>query len=163
MPSTVVLISGANRGIGKGLLSQYLARSGYIVIAAVRNPEHATSKELANLSKGSGTQLVVVKLDVSSDTDALAAVKELKGQGIDHLDIVIANAGVMFAASKVSEAKISDIEGHMIANCYGVVRLYQAVLPLLRQSATPKWITIGSEIGAIGVSRDPIYLAEAPS
>lgn len=151
MSATIVLISGANRGIGRGLLERYLARPNHIVIAAIRNLEDARSKELVDLPKGSGSRLITVKVDASIDADAPAAVKELKRQGIDHLDIVIANAGVMYAASKVSEVKISDIEGHMIPNCYGVIRLYQAMLPLLLRSERPKWVTIGAGAASIGV------------
>lgn len=151
MSSTIVLISGANRGLGKGLLERYLARPDHIIIAANRNPEHATSKDLDKLPKGSGSRLIVVKVDGNNDSDSLNAAKELKRQGIDHLDIVIANAGVFFAIGKVSEVRITDIQGHFEPNVYGVVRLYQAMLPLLLKSCNPKWITIGSGAGHIEV------------
>lgn len=151
MASTIVLISGANRGIGKALLQRYLARPNHVLIAANRDPENASSKDLANLPRGSNTRLILVKLDAASETDAGNAVKELEKQGIDHLDLVIANAGTAYAFGKVSEIRIDDVKGHLEVNAYGVVRLFQATLPLLLKSSDPKWVTVGSIAGSIEV------------
>jgi norsolorinic acid ketoreductase len=38
MAPTTVLISGANRGLGRGLVERYLARDDHTVVAAVRDP-----------------------------------------------------------------------------------------------------------------------------
>ncbi|KAK4943665.1 hypothetical protein LTR10_016762 [Elasticomyces elasticus] len=149
MASTVVLISGANRGIGKELLKRYIARSNYTVIAANRDPEHVSSKELANLPRGSNSRLIVVKVDAVNDEDALNAAKELERQGIEHIDLVIANAAVAYAFGKVSHIAIDVIKGHFEPNFYGVIRLYHAMLPLLLKSSHPKWATVGSIAGSI--------------
>ncbi|KAI2783000.1 NAD(P)-binding protein [Daldinia loculata] len=149
MASTVVLITGANRGIGKGLAERYLALPNYKVIAANRNPEHPTSKELANLPKAPGSSLIIVKVEATSNTDAADAVKELQKQGIDHLDIVIANAAISLGFTKVVDAKVEDMYRTMDVNVFGVLRLFQATLPLLRKAATPKFVTIGSGAGSI--------------
>lgn len=151
MLPTVILISGANRGIGKGLLALYLAKPDHIIIAFNRNPEHATSKALVDLPRGEGTRLIVVKADVSVETDAAEAVAQLVAQGIDHIDTVIANAGIATVFPKVSEVTIADMRTHMEINVFGVISLYQATLPLLRNSDRPKWITIGSSAGSIQV------------
>jgi NAD(P)-dependent dehydrogenase (short-subunit alcohol dehydrogenase family) len=68
MPPTVVLITGANRGIGKGLLELYLLKPNHLVIAANRDPEHPTSKALAELPTADGTRLLVVKIDATVRT-----------------------------------------------------------------------------------------------
>ncbi|KAL2060963.1 hypothetical protein VTL71DRAFT_9015 [Oculimacula yallundae] len=149
MPSTIVLISGANRGLGKGLLELYLSKPNHTVIAANRDPTSSSSKDLALLPTGLGSHLIVVKVDASAETDALEAVKTISAQGIDHIDIVIANAGVSYIWPKVSELKIEDLQGHLIPNVFGVVRLFQATLGLLLKSKDPKWVTIGSTAGVI--------------
>lgn len=161
MAPTTVLISGANRGLGKGLLEIYVAKPDHTVIAAVRDPSHATAKALADLPTGAGSCVLVVKADASSESDALTAVKEIEKQGIDHLDIVIANAGVAYIFPKVSELKIADLEAHIVPNVYGVVRLYQATLPLLLKSESPKWVTMGSASAWFEVSAlVAIYFSE---
>jgi NAD(P)-dependent dehydrogenase (short-subunit alcohol dehydrogenase family) len=68
MTPTVVLITGANRGIGKGLLELYLLKPNHLVIAANRDPEHPTSKALAKLPTADGTSLLVVKIDATVRT-----------------------------------------------------------------------------------------------
>lgn len=151
MAPTIVLISGANRGLGKGLVERYLARNEHTIVAAVRDPDHQTSKALADLPTGQNSRLVVVKIDSTVETDALKAVEELSAQGIDHLDLVIANAGVARSFPKVSELKTAELQAHITPNVFGVVWLYQATLPLLRKSAQPKWVTMGSSAGQLEV------------
>lgn len=147
MTPTTVLISGANRGLGKGLLCLYLAKSNHIVIAANRNPAHPSSKALHDLPTGSGTKLVIVKIDASIESDASVAVKELQKQGIDHLDIVIASAGIATIYPLVKDLNTADLQAHIVPNVFGVVWLYQATRPLLLNAENPKWITMGSSAG----------------
>lgn len=151
MAPYTVLVSGANRGLGEGLLKLYLAKPNHTVIAANRDPSHPTSKALSSLLTGPGSRLIVVRVDASVENDALEAVKVLEKEGIEHLDLVIANAGVSYVWPKVSELKIADLEGHLIPNVYGAVRLYQATLPLLLKANRPKWVTMGSIAGNIEV------------
>lgn len=152
MAPTIVLISGANRGLGKGILQRYLAKPNHIVIAANRDPKNPSSKALADLPAGPGSRLVIVKIDASVESDPSEAVKELAAQGIDHVDIVVANAGVAFVFPKVSELKVADLQAHIVPNVFGVVWLYQAMLPLLLKSTNPKWATMGSGAGCLEVS-----------
>ncbi|KAJ8062820.1 hypothetical protein OCU04_008078 [Sclerotinia nivalis] len=144
MAPTIVLISGANRGIGKGLLELYLSKQNHTVIAANRDPNHPTSKALSDLPAAEGSSLIVVKLDATVPTDALEAVKQLESQGIDHIDIVVSNAAVCYSWPKVSEVKVEDIHGHFVPNVHGFIWLYQATLPLLKKSELGKFICIGS-------------------
>lgn len=87
-----------------------------------------------------------MKLDATSDTDATLVVQQLQREyNIVHVDIVFANAGVGYAIPKVSELKISDSKAHFETNVYGILRLYQAFLPLLKRSPNhPKWVSMGS-------------------
>jgi norsolorinic acid ketoreductase len=96
--------------------------------------------------------LVVVKIDSTVETDALKAVDEIQTQGINRLDLVIANAGMARSYPKVSELKVAELQAHLAPNVFGVVWLYQATLPLLRVSDQPKWVTMGSTAGSLGVS-----------
>ncbi|KAF2865592.1 hypothetical protein BDV95DRAFT_506868 [Massariosphaeria phaeospora] len=150
-PSTTVLITGANRGIGLGLTSCFLALAGHTVIAAVRDPAHATAQALQQLSKGADSQLVVVKLDASIEQDAHDAVAELQQKhGVDHLDIVIANAGIGYIYPSVADVKIADIRNHMEPNVYGMVALYQATRALLKKSKRePIFLPMGSSAGLL--------------
>ncbi|EON95676.1 putative aflatoxin biosynthesis ketoreductase nor-1 protein [Phaeoacremonium minimum UCRPA7] len=149
MSTTIVLITGASRGIGKGLLEQYLARPNYTVIAANRNPNDANSQALTRLPKGDGTTLVVIKLDSTVKSDAVEAVKQLKAKGIDHVDVVIANAAISYIYGKVAELDTEDMHKHAIVNNYAVIWLFQALIPLLKKAVQPKFIGIGSSAGVL--------------
>ena len=152
MAPTIVLISGASRGLGRGLSAVYLSRPDHIVIAATRNPSDKASKALADLPKGQGSKLITVKIDSKVESDPATAVKEIEGQGINHLDIVIANAGIANLFPTVADLKIADIQEHITVNTFGVVLLYQATAPLLRKAANPKFATMGSSAGWLEVT-----------
>lgn len=159
----IVLISGATRGLGKGLLERYLARPNHTVIAANRDPSASTSKSLHDLPKADGTRLIIVKYDGAVDGGASGISQDLAAEGVDHLDLVIANAGVAYTYPSVAELQIADIENHIAVNVYGTVRLYQATRPLLKKAQNPKWVTMGSSAGSITALAPVPNAAYAPS
>ncbi|KAJ5893415.1 hypothetical protein N7495_005106 [Penicillium taxi] len=152
MASTFVIVTGANRGIGKGILELYLKKPNYTVIAATRDPNHPTSKALTDLPKAKGTYLEIIKIDYLSPNDPAAAVKELASKGITHIDILVANAGIALSFPKVSEVEVDHIQKHIDVNVFGFLRLYQAFQPILKEAQAPKWITIGSSSAFMTVS-----------
>lgn len=149
---TTVLVTGANKGLGKGFVTKYLSRPNTTVIGSVRNPSSAEAKALNSLPKGTGSKLILVKIENTSDDDAVTAVSSLREQGIDHLDIVIANAGIfkISAFVKVEEMKTFDLMEHFDVNAAGTVRLFQAVLPLLKQGNKPRFMALSTVVSTIG-------------
>lgn len=129
-----------------------MARPKSTVVAAVRDTESSSTIALQNLSKGDGSNLIIVKIDSSSETDAQQAASLLQSKyNITSLDVVIANAGISKIWPAVHEAKLEDIREHFEINVLGVVTLFKAVRSLLLNSTnTPKFITLGSNAGSIG-------------
>ena len=84
-----VLITGANRGIGLGLVRAFLA-SDWKVIATCRNPD--TASDLQSLKNTSGDSLSIVALDVDDQDGIDRAVRDLEGV---PLDVIINNAGIV--------------------------------------------------------------------
>ncbi|KAJ5427601.1 Short-chain dehydrogenase/reductase SDR [Penicillium cf. griseofulvum] len=152
MGPTIVLITGANRGIGKGILELYLKKPNHFVIAANRDPTHPTSKALADLPTAEGTTLEIIKIDALSPTGPAAAVRAIGANGTPHIDILVANAGIGLSWPKVSDVKVEDIQKHIDVNVYGFIHLYQAFRPLLKKAKAPKWVTIGSSSAFLTVS-----------
>ncbi|KAK2766855.1 hypothetical protein FQN54_006169 [Arachnomyces sp. PD_36] len=149
--NTTFLVTGGNRGLGRGLVEQYLARPHHTVIAAVRDPEAATSKALFNLPKGEGSSVILVKIDSSSQTDPEAAVKELQTTyGITTLDVVVANAGISKVFPLVHEINIEEFQEHFNVNVYGIIFLFKAVRPLLNKAKAPKFVTLGTSAASLG-------------
>jgi len=149
--TTNYLITGANRGIGGGLVKVYLSRPNSVVVAAVRDTFSPSSEALFRLPRGDGSSLFVVKLDNLSETDAKEVVEELKtDHGIDRLDIVIANAGIAKNWDTAYNVAIDEVRDHFNVNTIGSLVLFQATWPILQKSSNPKFVYVSSTVGSIG-------------
>ncbi|HEX8051374.1 MAG TPA: SDR family NAD(P)-dependent oxidoreductase [Thermoleophilaceae bacterium] len=110
-----VLVTGANRGLGRALVDEALSRGAARVYAATRQPMGVTPERV--------TPLI---LDV---TDA-AQIREAAG-AVDSLDVLINNAGVS-VPDDLSDR--SALEEHLAVNLYGTLDVTQAFLPALVRS-----------------------------
>jgi len=151
---TTVLITGGNRGIGKGLVESYLIRPNHVVVAAVRDPSHSTSKSLSDLPVGKGSSLVVVPFDSSSETSIRNTIATLKTKhSVKTISVVIANAGMAEFYGTVLQTPIQGALDHYRTNTAGTLALFQAVYPLLLPSGAnpiPKFVAVSSTVGSIG-------------
>lgn len=144
MASEIVVISGANRGIGLELTRAALAQ-GHQVIAGARQP--AKSDELRVLAEKSGGKLRVHELDISSDGSVESFVSQL---GVDHIDLLINNAGVYMEGDGSADTVDVDIVAQTFAtNVGGTIRLTQALLPFVRKARTGRVANISSQMGSI--------------
>lgn len=110
-----VLITGANRGIGRALAGEALKRGAKRVYAGTRVPLQAIHE-----------RLTPVTLDVTSPSQINRAVDE-----IDTLDVLINNAGI---ATYEDLTNLRVIEEHLAVNLLGLLKVTNAFLPLLRRS-----------------------------
>lgn len=150
---TTYLITGGNRGIGRGFVQTFLQRPSTTVIAAVRDPSIASSKSLQDLPKGAGSKLITVKLDSAMENDADEAVAWLQREhGLSSLDVVIANAGISIGGATVRQTSARNIAEHFVVNTTGPVTLFQATADLLQASKSkqPIFVAISTLIGSIG-------------
>lgn len=144
---TTYLITGCNRGIGRGLANIILSRPNHTLIALVRNPDDETVLSLKGTAEG--TKVIVRKYDASDYAAAEKAVESLKAEGISNLDIVVANAGAINWRGPSLEAPPEEIHHALDINTIAPILLFKATLPLLKQSENPKFFAISSAIGSI--------------
>jgi NAD(P)-dependent dehydrogenase (short-subunit alcohol dehydrogenase family) len=111
----VILITGANRGIGRALLDEALRRGAKRVYAATRSPLQHSDKRVTPLT-----------LDVTSAAQIQRAANE-----VDTLDLLINNAGV---AIYDDLSNLDVIEQHLAVNFFGLLRMTHAFLPQLKRS-----------------------------
>jgi norsolorinic acid ketoreductase len=160
------LITGANRGIGRGLTDLILARHTSpptTVIALVRDMNHATSRSLAaSASKNENTnKLIMLPYDAHSADSASKAISRLAEFHITHLDVVIANAGTLSWRGPALDTPAEAIHDAVTVNAVGPLLLFRACLPLLTSDSrcdsngmesesegVPKFIAISSAIGS---------------
>ncbi|KAI1389443.1 uncharacterized protein F4822DRAFT_200353 [Hypoxylon trugodes] len=153
--ATTVLITGANRGIGRGLSEAYLSRPNHLVFAAVRDFNSPTVASLKAFPTAEGSSVAFVKIESTSETDADDAAKAIQEYGVDHLDIVIANSSISGAFSRIEGIDIKDLRAMFENNTYPVVALYKAVYPFLKKTAelkgpgSPKFVAITTNAASI--------------
>ncbi len=110
-----VLITGANRGIGRALVDEALRRGAKRVYAGTRG-------ELQNADK----RVTPLTLDVTKASQIQRAADE-----IDSLDVLINNAGIAIY-DDLSNPDV--IEKHLAVNFFGMLNVARAFLPLLKRS-----------------------------
>jgi NAD(P)-dependent dehydrogenase (short-subunit alcohol dehydrogenase family) len=145
----VVLITGASRGIGYAT-AELLAHDGYTVYAGMRNPSLVTQqRDLKNFH--------VIQLDVTNQQSIdLAINKIVDNEG--HLDVLINNAGIMIYGS-VENLTIEEAKNVFDVNFFGVMRVTQAVLPVMRGQKRGRIIQISSRSGFRPLPSISIYAA----
>ncbi|OTB08291.1 hypothetical protein M426DRAFT_203849 [Hypoxylon sp. CI-4A] len=134
MPGKTYLITGASRGIGKGMLEHYASQPDNTIIAAVRNVDGA--QDLLSTPVGKNTKILITKIDSSSKTDPYDAVKDIQARGVDRIDVVISSAGKATMGT-VEDIPLEDFEDSLTVNAISVLLLYKAFLPLLRKAPHP--------------------------
>jgi NAD(P)-dependent dehydrogenase (short-subunit alcohol dehydrogenase family) len=144
-----VLITGANRGIGLELSTQYATR-GDRVFAGCRFPEKTGNlEELAARFPG---QVNILPLDVT----AARGIEDCAGlvqAETDGLDILINNAAINMGDERLSDVKAEALLKTFLVNAVGAVLVSQKFVPILKNGVNPKLVNISSEAGSISHMR----------
>lgn len=140
----IVLVTGANRGLGLGLAREFADR-GWRVLAGCRRV--AAAAQLAQLDS---SRITVLELDVSDDASVRAALARAT-EIADRLDVLINNAGINPEprTASVAEVPLANVAAAFDVNVLGALRVLQATVPLLRRSARPRIINIASGAGSL--------------
>ena len=149
------LVTGANKSIGFEVARQ-LAQKGVYVYLGSRNLENGIAA--VNKLKAEGLSNVeAIQLDVTDDESVKNARTEI-GKKIKALDILINNAGIYGGYPQAAlESTIDQFKTAYDANVYGVVRVTQAFIDLLKKSSEPRIVNVSSSQGSITLHSDPSY------
>jgi NAD(P)-dependent dehydrogenase (short-subunit alcohol dehydrogenase family) len=154
MPSnTVYVVTGANRGLGLGLVKDLLLRPHTTIVATVRNADAAASLQKEGLSIGDGSVLHVLILDLTtapSPEDVRNALAEQVGDSLGHIDVLINNAGICPSLVPTNETLATDMRTAYETNAIAPLMIFQGLWPLLQKAAAPKVIMVTSSMGCIG-------------
>ena len=142
----VILITGASSGVGQSL-ARLLSQKGYKVFGTSRNP--ATAEPTPNVE--------MLALDVRTDDPVIACVKEVVNQS-SRIDVLVNNAAYELAGA-LEESSLAEAKAQFETNFFGVVRMINAVLPVMRQQKQGQIINIGSLSGASSIPFMGIYSA----
>ncbi|KAI0122337.1 NAD(P)-binding protein [Daldinia grandis] len=149
---TVVLITGVGKGIGLGMAEICLDRPNHIVIGSVRDEATQSVAELKKRVPAEGSKLLLVHIESTSPEDPKKAAAAVEAAGIDHVDIIIANAGGSpFPVIPIESVPNEDLVWAFQTNAAGPLALFQAFRHLLQKSKSPKWASISTAASSISL------------
>ncbi len=134
----IALVTGASSGIGEAI-ARALMTSGYKVFAGARRLDR-----MAGLAAAGATLL---KLDVTDDAAMVAAIEAIK-TGAGRLDVLVNNAGYG-SYGALEDVPLDEARRQFDVNVFGLARLCQLVLPMMRAQKSGKIVNITSVGGKI--------------
>ena len=145
MKEQVVLVTGANKGIGYGI-AKHLGLSGWKVIIGARDKERA-DKAISELKSAGVDVLGWVNVELRDLNSIEQAAKEINEKYAD-LSLLVNNAGIPGDMSVDSEhTELSDIKETLDVNFIGTFALTKSLLPLLvKNQGRIANVTVPSEI-----------------
>ncbi|GAA4671122.1 SDR family NAD(P)-dependent oxidoreductase [Frondihabitans cladoniiphilus] len=161
-PRRIALVTGANQGVGRQVALE-LAAAGVTVFVGSRDLARGKAAA-AEIGQGA-TALQIDVTDTASIARAAATIDATYGR----LDLLVSNAGISnvggadrtpeenAASSKASTASLDEIRAVWDVNVFGVVAVYQAMLPLLRKGVDARIVTVSSGVGSLTANADPTY------
>ncbi|SNS95608.1 Short-chain dehydrogenase [Actinomadura meyerae] len=155
------LVTGANKGIGNAV-ARGLAERGMTVLIGARDP--GLGEKAAAELRGAGHDARAVVLDVTDDASvraAAAAVEDATGR----LDVLVNNAGISGGAvHPPDEADLETVRRVFDTNLFGVIRVTNAVLPLLRRAPAGRIVNVSSGTASMAAMTDPAhYFWDSPA
>ena len=139
------LVTGANKGIGYEIAAG-LGRLGFRVGVGARD-QGRRDEAVARL-RAEGLDVFGVALDVTDDDSVAAAAAQLEAEG--RLDVLVNNAaitgGMPQEPTRATDAQVLEV---VDTNVAGVVRVTNALLPLLRKSPSPRIVNVSSTVGSL--------------
>jgi NAD(P)-dependent dehydrogenase (short-subunit alcohol dehydrogenase family) len=163
---TVALVTGANKGIGYEIAAGLGAR-GWTVGVGARDDQRREDA-VAKL-RAAGVDAFGVPLDVTDDASVTAAAGLIEERA-GRLDVLVNNAGITGGMPQTPTTVDPDtVRVALETNVIGVIRVTNALLPLLRRSSAPRIVNMSSSVGSLtlqtgpGDRTGPISAAYSPS
>ncbi len=148
-----VLITGANKSIGFETARQLLQKGFYIYLGS-RNMEKGLAA-MEKLKAEGLNNVEAVQIDVT-DTASVQAARAEIGSKTGLLDVLVNNAGINGGLPQTAlSATIDQFQSVFDTNLYGVVRVTQAFIDLLRKSPQPRIVNVSSSQGSLTLASDP--------
>jgi NAD(P)-dependent dehydrogenase (short-subunit alcohol dehydrogenase family) len=160
----VALVTGANQGVGLQVAKELVA-NGLTVLVGSRSFGRGETA-----AKGIGPGAIPIQLDVT-DRASIAAAAERIRKEFGRLDLLVNNAAISNTRkqqlglslkeyakiSLASNASLDEIGAVWETNVFGVLAVYQAMLPLLRESSDARIVNVSSGAGSLTTNADPAF------
>jgi NAD(P)-dependent dehydrogenase (short-subunit alcohol dehydrogenase family) len=158
----IALVTGANQGVGRQVAKELVA-NGLTVLVGSRNfaRGEAAATEI-------GSSAIPLQLDVTDRVSIATAAERIRKE-FGRLDLLVNNAAIsntragslsLQEYAKItlaSNASLDEVRAVWETNVFGVLAVYQAMLPLLRQSSDARIVNVSSGVGSLTANADPAY------
>ena len=151
----VAIVTGSSSGIGFDT-SLLLARNGLYTYATMRNP-HESKGRIVNVSGREKLPLQVIRLDVTDVKSIEEAIEKIASEQ-ERIDVLVNNAGYLLLGP-LEELSINEFKEQFETNFFGVIRVTQAILPIMRRQGEGKIVNISSIAGRIGFPLSSPYVS----
>jgi len=150
----VALVTGGSRGIGF-VTSTILASNGFLTYASMRNLDK--EKEIRLVVDKEKIPLKTIQLDVTDSNSVHNAIKSIVEQS-GRIDVLVNNAGYGLVGA-FEELGIEEIKQQYETNLFGVIRVTQAVLPIMRKQKSGIIVNMSSGAGRFGYPNGSAYVS----
>src|SRR5882724_6952046 len=132
MDSPIIVVTGANRGIGLEICRQLVARGASVVLTA-RDPD-AGKKAVTKISTDTQSIRFFV-LDVNDD-GSVGDLRDFLSKTFGRCDVLVNNAGIIAKGDdSILKVEPAAVAATLATNTIAPLRLTQTLLPLLRKSS----------------------------
>ena len=151
---TTALVTGANKGIGYEIAAG-LGALGWTVGVGARSKERC--EEAVAKLRAAGVDTFGVLLDVTDDASVTAAASLIEDRA-GRLDVLVNNAGIAGGAAQApATVDPATVRAAVETNVIGVIRVTNAMLPLLRRSASPRIVNMSTTMGSLTLLTTPSF------
>jgi NAD(P)-dependent dehydrogenase (short-subunit alcohol dehydrogenase family) len=159
----VALVTGANQGVGLQVAKELVA-NGLTVLLGARDfaRGEAAAREI-------GPGAIAFQLDVTNPASIAAAAERIRRE-LGRLDLLVQNAAISNTnrrpgqsieeyakTTRPSTVSLDEMRAVWETNVFGVIAVYQAVLPLLRESPDARIVNVSSGVGSLAMNADPAF------
>ncbi len=150
----VAVITGSSSGIGFET-ALALAREGYYTYATMRDTKKGNP--IKEIAKKENLSLEVLELDVDKDQIVQTAINKILKEK-NRIDVLVNNAGYgLFGC--LEDLSMEELKAQFETNFFGVVRVSQAVIPVMRKQKSGIIVNVSSVAGRIGFPVSPAYIS----
>ena len=159
----VALVTGANQGIGLQIAKDLVGR-GFTVLVGSRDFERGKVA-----AEAVGADAHALQLDVTDQASIAAAAERVRSE-FGRLDVLMQNAAISNTGHRAgqsiedyakttrpSNVSIEEMRAVWDTNVFGVLAVYQAMLPLLRATPGSRIVNVSSGVGSLTTNSDPAF------
>jgi short-subunit dehydrogenase len=150
----VAIVTGSSSGIGYAT-SLLLARNRFHTYATMHSIEKSADiQEIANKER---LPLQVIQIDVNDDASIRNSIEKV-GSENERIDVLVNNAGYGLVGA-FEDLSVEEIKSQFETNFFGVIRLTQQVLPIMRKQKSGTIVNVSSGAGRIGFPGMSAYVS----